>query len=203
MTIPGLFLFQMLEYLLLVTNFRGWNNCIFIYSTMRIMILRYLFCFLLLMVYIGETTAQEEGIASYYHSKFHGKKMSSGQIHSRDELVAAHRTLPFGSFVRVTNLSNMNSVIVCIADRGPFKKGWIIDVSEEAAKRLDFIRKGITKVRLEVVPGAVDLRFLELISPKMPFLDDQKVKPQLPYRLNLEKKFPAKYEKRKFLFGGK
>lgn len=149
---------------------------------------RYLFCSLIFIICIGKATAQEVGIASYYHPKFHGKKMSSGQIHDSEELVAAHRKLPFGTFVRVTNLSNMKSVIVCIADRGPFKKGWIIDVSEKAAEKLDFIHKGITKVRIEIVPGNMDLHWFDLIYPEMPFLDTQKIKPQLPNKFNIEKR---------------
>ena len=78
--------------------------------------------------------AQEEGMASYYHSRFHGRKSSSGRVHSQDELVAAHRTHPFGTFLRVTNLANMNSVIVCVTDRGPHRRNRILDVSEAAAE---------------------------------------------------------------------
>ena len=59
---------------------------------------------------------QEEGLASYYHNRFHGRKAASGYIHDNDDYVAAHRTLPFGTFVRVTNLKNMKSVIVSIMD---------------------------------------------------------------------------------------
>ena len=58
--------------------------------------------------------AQEEGLASYYHHRFHGRKSSSGRVHDKEELVAAHRTYPFGTFLRVTNLENMKSTIVCV-----------------------------------------------------------------------------------------
>ena len=78
----------------------------------------------------GDVWGQEEGLASYYHNRFHGRKAASGRVHDADELVAAHRTYPFGTFLRVTNLSNMKRVIVCVTDRGPFRKGRIIDVSE-------------------------------------------------------------------------
>lgn len=130
--------------------------------------------------------AQEEGFASYYHSRFHGKKSSSGRVHDSDELVAAHRTHPFGTFLRVTNLSNMLSTIVCVTDRGPRRKGRVIDVSASAAEVLGFINKGVTKVRVEVVPGPFDLRYLDLIYPKIPYLDIDDLRPDPPYRVKFK-----------------
>jgi len=112
----------------------------------------------------------EEGLASYYHVKFHGRASASGYVHDQDDMVAAHRTLPFGTFVRVTNLNNLKSVIVSIMDRGPRKKSRIIDVSTAAAKELGFVRAGITRVRIEVVPSPEDLRFLDLMYPKVMYL---------------------------------
>lgn len=112
----------------------------------------------------------EEGLASYYHAKFNGRASASGYIHDQDDMVAAHRTLPFGTFVRVTNLNNMKSVIVSIMDRGPRKKSRVIDVSTAAAKELGFVRAGITRVRLEVVPSPEDLRLLDLMYPKVMYL---------------------------------
>lgn len=145
-----------------------------------------LFVFLLSFADVEKITAQEEGIASYYHSKFHGKATASGKVHVPHELIAAHRTLPFGTFVRVTNLSNLNSVIVCIEDRGPFRKGWIIDVSREAAKNLDFVRKGTTKVRIEVVPSANELWKLELLYPRIEQIETNDIKLQIPLRFPLK-----------------
>lgn len=113
---------------------------------------------------------QKEGLASYYHNRFHGRKAASGYVHDNDDFVAAHRTLPFGTFVRVTNLKNMKSVIVSIMDRGPRRKSRIIDVSKSAAEVLDFIKAGVTRVRIEVVPGPIDLRYLDLMRPTIPFL---------------------------------
>ena len=113
---------------------------------------------------------QKEGLASYYHNRFHGRKAASGYVHDNDDFVAAHHTLPFGTFVRVTNLKNMKSVIVSIMDRGPRRKSRIIDVSKSAAEVLDFIKAGVTRVRLEVVPGPIDLRYLDLMRPTIPFL---------------------------------
>lgn len=119
---------------------------------------------------IGFSYGQEEGLASYYHNRFHGRKAASGYVHDNDDFVAAHRTLPFGTFVRVTNLKNMKSVIVSIMDRGPRRKSRIIDVSKSAAEVLDFIKAGVTRVRIEVVPGPIDLRYLDLMRPTIPFL---------------------------------
>lgn len=125
---------------------------------------------------------QEEGYASYYHHRFHGRMTASGRPHDRYELTAAHRTHPFGTFLRVTNLSNMRSVIVCVTDRGPHRKSRIIDVSEEAARQLRFRKRGTTKVRVEVVPCALDLRYLDLIYPKMPYFDQEALRVKIPCR---------------------
>lgn len=149
-----------------------------------------LLVFLLNFAGMEKITAQEEGIASYYHSKFHGKATASGKIHAPYELIAAHRTFPFGTFVRVTNLSNLKSVIVCIEDRGPFRKGWIIDVSRGAAEKLDFVRKGITKVRIEVVPSANELWKLDFIYPKIEEIDLDEIKPRIPLWVPIKTKTP-------------
>ena len=130
----------------------------------------------------SEIWAQTEGLASYYHSRFHGRVSSSGRVHDREELVAAHRTYPFGTFLRVTNLKNMKSVIVCVTDRGPRRRKRLIDLSERAAELLDFKRQGVTKVRIEEVPGPLDLRYLHLIYPHIPYLDIDYLQPQIPYR---------------------
>ena len=89
------------------------------------------------------------GVASYYAHKYHGKKTSSGERYNMHAMTAAHRTLPFGSNVKVTNLQNERSVIVRINDRGPFTKGRIIDVSLEAARRLQMVSSGTARVRVE------------------------------------------------------
>jgi rare lipoprotein A len=94
---------------------------------------------------------EAEGRASYYAHKFHGRKTSNGEIYNMHKMTAAHRTLPFGTRVKVTNLSNNISVVVRINDRGPFKKERLIDVSLEAAKRLKMIGPGIAKVRIETI----------------------------------------------------
>lgn len=132
---------------------------------------------------IGKVWSQEEGLASYYHERLHGKKSSSGRVHDKDELVAAHRSYPFGTFLRVTNLANMKYVIVCVTDRGPFRKGRLIDVSTGAAEVLGFKKKGIARVRLEVVPCGLDMRYLDLIYPKIPYIETIHLQPTPPYKL--------------------
>lgn len=87
----------------------------------------------------------ETGNAAYYH----GRRAASGEQVSATEFTAAHRTLPFGTQVRVTNLQNGRSVVVRINDRGPFGRGRIIDVSRAAARELGMIGSGIAKVRLD------------------------------------------------------
>lgn len=91
------------------------------------------------------------GSASYYANKFNGKPTASGVIFDQKKLTAAHRTLPFGSKIKVTNLKNKKSVIVEVIDRGPFVKGRIVDLSKAAALKLDFIADGIIKVKVEVL----------------------------------------------------
>ena len=91
----------------------------------------------------------QEGVAAYYATAFHGRRTASGSIYDERDLTAAHRTLPFGTRVRVTHLENGKEVVVTINDRGPFTKGRVIDLSREAARRLDLIRDGVARVRLE------------------------------------------------------
>ena len=94
---------------------------------------------------------QTEGIASYYADKFAGRKTASGAIYKHNKLTAAHKTLPFGATVKVTNLNNKKMVTVVINDRGPFVQGRIIDLSKSAAKKLDFVHEGLVKVRIKVM----------------------------------------------------
>ena len=93
----------------------------------------------------------ETGIASWYGPNFHGKRTANGEIYDQNALTAAHRTLQMPSLVRVTNLQNGKSVVVRINDRGPFKRGRVIDVSKKAASLLGFINQGTAKVRVEVL----------------------------------------------------
>jgi len=96
----------------------------------------------------------QTGLASWYGPNFHGKKTSSQEIYNMYDMTAAHNTLPFGTYVMVTNLENGRSVKVRINDRGPFVKGRIIDLSYAAAKVLDMIGQGVAPVKLEVLNQA-------------------------------------------------
>jgi len=91
------------------------------------------------------------GSASYYAAKFHGRPTTSGERFDNRAMTAAHRTLPFGSVVRVTNPENGKSVTVRINDRGPFTKGRVIDVSRAAAIELGLIAPGHARVELELI----------------------------------------------------
>ena len=97
----------------------------------------------------------QTGLASYYGPGFHGEETASGEIFDQRGMVAAHRTLPLGARVRVTNLVNGRSVVLRVIDRGPYgrnhRKGTIIDVSKGAARRLDFLEDGLVCVRVEVL----------------------------------------------------
>jgi len=93
----------------------------------------------------------EEGFASYYSDAFEGKETASGEIFTQTGLTAAHRWLPFGTIVKVTNLENGKTIFVKINDRGPFVPNRIIDLSKMASQKLGFYNKGIAKVRIEVV----------------------------------------------------
>ena len=93
----------------------------------------------------------ETGQASFYAMKYHGRKTASGERLSQQALTAAHRSLPFGTRVKVTNLKNQKSVQVKINDRGPFVKGRIIDLTQAAFKRIGPIEAGLIHVRIETI----------------------------------------------------
>ena len=99
----------------------------------------------------GSSKHSQTGVASYYGKGLHGSRTASGERHNRHEMVAAHRSLPFGTKVKVTNLSNGKEVVVRINDRGPFAKGRVIDLSYGAFSKIENPGKGLTKVKLEVL----------------------------------------------------
>jgi rare lipoprotein A len=105
--------------------------------------------------------ASDEGIATYYADYFDGRRTASGIVFHNSEMFAAHRTYPFGTIVRVTNLANDRAVILTVVDRGPngataIARRLIIDVSRTAAAQLDFVRQGITPVRVDVLAWGID-----------------------------------------------
>ena len=99
----------------------------------------------------GSGNFYQTGEASYYANKFHGRKTASGQRYDRTKFTAAHRTLPYGTMVKVTNLKNNLTVTVRVNDRGPQKRSRIIDISAAAAKEIEMISDGIVKVGIEIV----------------------------------------------------
>jgi len=130
----------------------------------------------------------QTGLASWYGPGFHGKTTSSKEIYNMHDLTAAHNTLPFGTYVVVTNLDNGKSVTVRVNDRGPFIKERIIDLSYAAAKMLDMIGEGVVPVKIEVIKD---------ISPKK---SEQKYSVQVgafilkQNALALQKKLQKKYK---------
>lgn len=98
-----------------------------------------------------------QGIASYYGNEFNGKMTASGEMYDMFQLTAAHRSLPFGTSLRVTNLDNSESVIVRINDRGPFKMERIIDLSYMAATELQMMGVGTARVQLDVIEWGDDI----------------------------------------------
>jgi rare lipoprotein A len=93
----------------------------------------------------------QTGKASFYADKFEGTPTASGEKYKHTKLTAAHKTLPFGTKVKITNLANNESVEVIINDRGPYVEGRIVDVSKSAAEKLGFVNQGLAEVRLEVL----------------------------------------------------
>lgn len=95
-----------------------------------------------------EVSGTETGMASFYAESYNGRKTANGEIYNSSKLTAAHKKLPFGTKVKVTNLSNGKSVKVRINDRGPFVAGRIIDLTRSAAKKIDMVNAGVVRVRI-------------------------------------------------------
>ncbi|KPL50813.1 hypothetical protein ABB55_00015 [Prosthecomicrobium hirschii] len=101
---------------------------------------------------LAAAASAEEGIASWYGGRHHGRPTASGKPFDQNAMTAAHRTLPLGSRVKVTNIANGRTVMLRINDRGPFVRGRIIDVSRGAAGQLGFVARGLARVRVERLP---------------------------------------------------
>lgn len=97
------------------------------------------------------TPPTETGLASYYDDSFHGRKTASGEKYDKNKLTAAHKTLPFGTKVKIYNPANKKSVEVVINDRGPYIKGRVIELSKKAAQQIDLIKAGVAKVQITVI----------------------------------------------------
>ena len=103
-------------------------------------------------------TGRHVGVASWYGPGFYGRQTASGAVYTGAGLTAAHRSLPFGTRVRVTNLENGRRVVVVVDDRGPYARGRVIDLSPAAARRLGMLHDGLARVRVEVVGRAEKTR---------------------------------------------
>jgi rare lipoprotein A len=106
---------------------------------------------ILLLITVVSYAQTQSGKASFYADKFEGSPTASGEKYRHSKKTAAHKTLPFGTKVKVTNLANNKVVEVVINDRGPYVDGRIIDVSRSAAEELDFVNKGLADVKIEVI----------------------------------------------------
>lgn len=102
--------------------------------------------------------AQSTGCATYYGNKFHGRRTSDGSRYHKDSLTCAHRTLPFGTLLKVRNTTNGREVVVKVTDRGPFRKGGIVDLSMAAAKEIGMVAQGVVKVEVTEVGNIKDGR---------------------------------------------
>ena len=94
------------------------------------------------------TVRAERGVASYYHDKFHGRRMSNGERYNKDSFTCAHLRYPFGTWLRVSNPKNGKAVVVKVTDRGPHSKRFTIDLSRAAAEHLEIIRAGWARVEI-------------------------------------------------------
>ena len=149
---------------------------------MRTSKLLYVFSFILvLFLHLNLSGfAQEKGLvlkgsATWYGDQYHGQKTSSGEVYNKNQLTAAHPSLPFGTKVKVTNVLTHHSVIVRINDRGPFgKKGYIIDLSEAAAHKIKLQQSGFGKVTLQILPASYASApdDLENLAPMLPATGD-------------------------------
>ena len=131
---------------------------------MRITRLHYVFSFIFVLIFnlpqsgfAQEKSIIQKGSATWYGSQYHGHKTSNGEIYNKGLMTAAHPSLPFGTKVKVTNAVTKKSVIVRINDRGPFgKKGYIIDLSEAAARKIELYRSGLGKVIVQILSSPIN-----------------------------------------------
>lgn len=146
-----------------------------------------------LLVFCGAFAQTQTGKASFYADKFEGKPTASGEVYRHILPTAAHRTLPFGTKLKVTNLANNLWAIVTVNDRGPFGGGRILDVSKSVAEKLDFVAAGTANVKIEVLEDGEE----EVVTttPTTPVSDTLTATPAVPqtgefYELVIDKVTP-------------
>lgn len=133
----------------------------------------------------AQSNKSETGVASFYHDKFVGRLTANGEIFSQDKFTAAHKTLPLGTWVKVTNLTNDSVVIVRINDRMPLWNKRSIDLTEAAAGELNYISSGLTKVLVEIIPNPTKkLKIRETETATLP-IEPIKVR-RINYNYNIE-----------------
>ena len=139
---------------------------------------------------VADARYGELGLASWYGRPFHGRAAANGEIYDMEKLTAAHKTLPFGTWVRVTNLANNKIVDVRITDRGPFIPGRIIDLSHAAAQEIELIGPGVAQVRIDIMSAAPQVLLAgSLYSVQAGIFQDHSQAERL--RDTLEKQFGA------------
>ncbi|MBI4877024.1 MAG: septal ring lytic transglycosylase RlpA family protein [Acidobacteria bacterium] len=131
----------------------------------------------------------ETGVASWYGYPYHGRQAANGEIYDMERMTAAHRTLPFHTWVRVENLANGKFVAVRITDRGPFVRGRIIDLSRAAARAIGMLGPGTARVRVVVTAPPKDLPLVELFAVQVGSFRDRSRAEEL--RARLESRFGA------------
>ena len=127
---------------------------------------------------VGTTIYAERGVASYYHDRFHGRRMANGEKYNKDSFTCAHRRYPLGTWLRVENPRNKKAVIVQVTDRGPYSKRFTIDLSKAAARHLEIIQTGWAPVEISqvssreggVVPFRLEPEEEELIDIELDFV---------------------------------
>lgn len=147
-----------------------------------------LFTFALLVMGSCALAQVQTGKASYYADKFEGRPTASGEKYKHSKLTAAHKSLPFGTKVRVTHLGNNRSVEVVINDRGPYVDDRIIDLSKSAAEKLGFITQGLAEVRLEVIDPGDGKK-----SDPVKAIENVTVEEKEFYDFEIERKTPSGY----------
>jgi rare lipoprotein A len=156
---------------------------------MRKLQLPYVFSFIFIFfiglsepVFAQQAGQTQKGSATWYGSRYHGRKTTSGEVYNKNHMTAAHPSLPFGTKVKVTHSGTHKEVIVRINDRGPFKGGYIIDLSEAAARKIGLYAVGSARVSLEVLsatdttPEIAKIEPTPLVAP-----DSTQALPQLTY----------------------
>jgi len=121
--------------------------------------------YICIILSLQSINGQEIGNASFYNKKFQGKRTYSGEKFNNKAFTGAHNSLPIGTLVRVTNLKNNKSVVVKINDRGHFNTRRVIDITYAAAKKIDIIRDGLVKVKVEVVIPDTIIQVSDSIKP--------------------------------------